>query len=167
MVQEQGNWFMRNMVGNWEIAPIYTYESPEYFTVQSGIDSNLNGDAWPDRVHGESAGAAHTGSAVTAIDRRGATVALGNPSTVAYVANNPNARYIQAGYGVIAECGPEYRTDAADQQLRHHGDEALQPDGAVPDRVRGADLQSVQPPAIRSGVRERHPADHEQDQLNQ
>ena len=102
---KQGNWFMRNIVGNWEVAPIYTYESPEYYTVQSGIDSNLNGDAWPDRVIVNPAGVAHTGSAVTAINRSGATVALNSPSTVAYVANNPNARYIQAGYGVIPNAG--------------------------------------------------------------
>ena len=63
---------MRNIVGNWEIAPIYTYESASrYYTVQSGIDSNLNGDAWPDRVIVNPAGAAHTGSDVYAVNRGG------------------------------------------------------------------------------------------------
>jgi len=100
-----GNWFMRNVVGNWEIAPIYTYESPEYFTVQSGIDSNLNGDVWPDRVIVNPSGAAHTGSGVTAVNRAGQTVALGNAATVAYIATNPNARYIQAGQGAYANAG--------------------------------------------------------------
>jgi hypothetical protein len=38
------NFFMRNLIGNWLIAPIYTYESPEYATVLSGVNSNLNGD---------------------------------------------------------------------------------------------------------------------------
>ncbi len=99
------SWFMKNVVGNWELAPIYTYESPEYFTVQSGIDSNLNGDAWPDRVLVNPSGAAHTGSAVTPVDRTGNAVAMNDPSTVAYVAANPNARYIQAGYGVIPTAG--------------------------------------------------------------
>ena len=28
-----------------EAAPIYTYESPELFTPQSAVDSNLNGDS--------------------------------------------------------------------------------------------------------------------------
>jgi hypothetical protein len=98
-------WFMKNIVGNWEIAPIYTYESPEYFTVQSGIDSNLNGDAWPDRVIVNPAGPAGTGSGVTAVNRAGATVAMGSASTVAYVATNPNARYIQAGLGAFANGG--------------------------------------------------------------
>ena len=36
---------MRNLVGNWTVAPIYTYESPEYATVLSDINSNLNGDS--------------------------------------------------------------------------------------------------------------------------
>ena len=100
-----GNWFARNIIGNWELAPIYTYESPEYFTVQSGIDSNLNGDAWPDRALVNTAGTDHTGSAVTAIDRSGKVVPMGNAATVAYVASNPNARYIQAGLGVLPNAG--------------------------------------------------------------
>jgi len=102
---KNSNKFMRNVVGNWEIAPIYTYESPEYFTVQSGVDANLNGDVWPDRVIVNPAGADHTGSAVTAINRAGQPVALGNAATVAYVATNPNARYIQAGQGAYANAG--------------------------------------------------------------
>jgi len=101
----KGNWLMRNIVGNWEIAPIYTYETPEYFTVQSGIDSNLNGDAWPDRTIVNPAGASGTGSAVTGLNRAGATVPAGDPTTVAYVATNPNARYIQAGLGAYADAG--------------------------------------------------------------
>ncbi len=36
---------MRNIVGNWQVSPIYTYESPEYATVLSGVNSNLNGDS--------------------------------------------------------------------------------------------------------------------------
>ena len=44
------NWMMKNVVGNWQVTPIYTYQSPEYTTVQSGADSNLNGDSAPDRA---------------------------------------------------------------------------------------------------------------------
>lgn len=102
---QHGNWFMKNLVGNWEIAPIYTYETPEYFTVQSGIDSNLNGDAWPDRAIVNPAGVSGTGSAVIAVNRLGATVPMGDPTTVAYVATNPNARYIQAGLGAYPNAG--------------------------------------------------------------
>jgi hypothetical protein len=39
------NFFLKNVVGNWAISPIYTYESPEYATVLSGVNSNLNGDS--------------------------------------------------------------------------------------------------------------------------
>ncbi len=39
------SFLMRNVVGNWTITPIYTYESPEYATVLSGVNSNLNGDS--------------------------------------------------------------------------------------------------------------------------
>jgi len=43
--KHSGNFLMKNLVGNWIIAPIYTYESPEYATVLSGVNSNLNGDS--------------------------------------------------------------------------------------------------------------------------
>ena len=42
--KHSSNFLLRNGVGNWLIAPIYTYESPEYATVLSGVNSNLNGD---------------------------------------------------------------------------------------------------------------------------
>ena len=47
------NWAMKNLVGNWEIAPIYTYQTGTWFTVQSGLDSNLNGDSGGDRAVGQ------------------------------------------------------------------------------------------------------------------
>jgi hypothetical protein len=39
------SFLMKNLVGNWTITPIYTYESPEYATALSGVNSNLNGDS--------------------------------------------------------------------------------------------------------------------------
>ena len=36
---------------------------------------------------------------------RGNVVDMGDPATVAYVATNPNARYIQAGLGVLPNAG--------------------------------------------------------------
>ena len=41
---------MKNVVGNWTFAGTYTYQSPEFATVQSGVDSNLNNDAVGDRT---------------------------------------------------------------------------------------------------------------------
>jgi hypothetical protein len=38
------NFIKKNIIGNWAITPIYTYESPEYATALSGYNSNLNGD---------------------------------------------------------------------------------------------------------------------------
>src|SRR6185437_10647994 len=101
--QHSSNWFMKNLIGNWEIAPIYTYESPEYFTVQSGIDSNQNGDSAPDRTILNPNGVPHTGSGVFGVDRTGAGAS--GAGVVAYVATNPNAKYIQAGLGALANSG--------------------------------------------------------------
>ncbi len=109
------NWLMKNTLGNWEIAPIYTYESPEYYTVLSGVNSNLNGDSTViDRTIFNKGGAKHTGSGVTAYanpnlasncaadsptDPNGTL--LCNADLVAYVAKNPNAQYITAGAGTL------------------------------------------------------------------
>jgi hypothetical protein len=103
-------WFMRNLVGNWEIAPIYIYESPEYFTPQSGIDSNLNGDPAGDRTILNPAGAPHTGSDIYGLDRNGNRISVSAAqgqlnNVVAWVATNPNARYIRAGYGTMPTAG--------------------------------------------------------------
>ena len=46
------------MVGNWNASGTYTYETPEYATVQSGIDSNLNNDSAGDRAIVNPAGSA-------------------------------------------------------------------------------------------------------------
>jgi hypothetical protein len=95
---QNGNWLMKNVVGNWNASMTYTYQSPEYATVQSGVDSNLNGDSAGDRSIINPAGGADVGSDVTAVKN-----AAGQ--TVAYVANNPNARYIVAGPGALANSG--------------------------------------------------------------
>src|SRR5262249_121291 len=93
------------------------YESPQYATVQSGIDSNLNGDSAGDRTIINPNGDAYTGSDVTALARDGSvvssattctvkgTVTSGAPCTVGYVAMDPSARYIIAGAGALANGG--------------------------------------------------------------
>ncbi len=92
------NWFMRNIVGNWEVAPIYTYETGTLVTPQSGVDSNLNGDPAGDRTILNPNGRENTGSGVTALKNSAGQV-------VAYLANNPNARYVQAQVGALANAG--------------------------------------------------------------
>ena len=102
---------MKNIVGNWNISGTYTYQSPEFATVQSGIDSNLNNDSAGDRTIINPAGAANVGSGVTPYNSAGQAVpqtlpdGTPNPTIVAYVANNPNARYVVAGLGALANGG--------------------------------------------------------------
>ena len=58
---------MKNIVGNWTFAPIYTVEAGESMTVQSGVDANLNGDAAADRSVINPKGQDGVGSNVTAL----------------------------------------------------------------------------------------------------
>ena len=107
------NWFTRNTLGNWELAPIYTFQSGQWVTAQSGIDSNLNGDSAPDRTIWNASGIPGTGSGVIPLCNSTVSTcpvsvsdAAANPSgVVAYLAMNPNAQYIQAGYGASANVG--------------------------------------------------------------
>jgi len=122
---KNSNWFVKNIVGNWGFSPIYTYESPQWATVQSARDSNLNGDSAGDRVVLNPAGTNGVGSGVTPLCNS-AMPAFGvcgesdfdptvgppgpgnfdsSPFLVAYQANNPNARYIVAGAGALATGG--------------------------------------------------------------
>ncbi len=99
------HWFLKNIAGNWLVTGTYTFESPEYATVQAGLDANLNGDSAGDRAIVNPAGLATIGSDVYAIDRNGNRVAIGSSATAAYVALNPNARYIQAQSGALTNAG--------------------------------------------------------------
>jgi hypothetical protein len=107
------NFFLKNVVGNWAISPIYTYESPEYTTALSGVNSNLNGDSGAaiDRPNINPNGVKGTGSGVTPIYSAalvancGAGVSQCAGNTVGYLANNPNAYYIEAGPGTAPTAG--------------------------------------------------------------
>ena len=85
----------RALLGGFNFAGTYTAESGEKATVLSGTDSNLNGDAAPDRTIRNPNGITGTGSAVTALRNSSGQI-------VGYLANNPNAEYIQAGFGAIS-----------------------------------------------------------------
>ena len=95
---KNGNWFLKNIVGNWEIAPVYTYQTGTLATVQSGVDSNLNGDSAGDRTIVNPSGNTNVGSGTTAL-----TNSAGQ--TVAYLANNPNAGYVATPKGTLATGG--------------------------------------------------------------
>ena len=87
------SWFLRNVVGNWEVAPVYTYQTGTWYTAQSAIDSDQNGDSFSDRTVVNPQGVAGIGSDVTEL-----TNSAG--ATVGYLAANPNAQNIVAGPGV-------------------------------------------------------------------
>jgi hypothetical protein len=128
-----GNYMMKNIVGNWNISATYTYQSPAYATVQSGIDSNLNNDSAGDRAVVNPAGAWNVASGVNGISSSGApvtssttcmvsgTLITGANCTAAYVATTPNARYVQAGLGAFPNAGrntyPMHPIDNIDLQL--------------------------------------------------
>lgn len=119
------NAFLKNVVGNWIFAPIFQAQSGQPFTPQSGVDSNLNFDSAGDRTIVNPNGVQGTGSAVRAIDRNGniittvnangqnvpVTLTFGNlfsgrlDGAVGYIAVNPNAQHIQAGFGARATAG--------------------------------------------------------------
>ena len=89
------NGFVRTALGGWTLAGTYIAESGQKATVLSGIDANLNGDAAPDRTIRNPAGVRNTASTVTALTNSAGQV-------VGYLADNPNAEYIQAGLGALA-----------------------------------------------------------------
>ncbi len=100
------NWLKKNILGNYEFIPVFTWESGQWGTVQSGIDSNLNVDAAGDRAIYNSAGVKGTGSDVNPVLQTSATSYCAYPPcTMGWQAANPNAQYIVAGYGVVANTG--------------------------------------------------------------
>ena len=96
--KKSDNWALKNLVGNWEFAPIYSYQTGTWVTVQSGVDSNLNGDSAGDRTIVNPAGNPNIGSGTTALKNS-------NGDTVAYQVNNPNAMYVTAPKGTMATGG--------------------------------------------------------------
>ncbi len=98
MFRHSSSWFAKNLIGNWLYTGTYTYESPEYATVQSGRDGNLNGDSAGDRAIVNPAGDPTKGTDVTALKNSAG-------KTVAYLANDASARYIRSGLGSFGNAG--------------------------------------------------------------
>lgn len=96
---KHSNWFLKNVVGNWELAPIYQYQTGTVWTVQAGDDANLNFDSAPDRgVTNPNGGTPGVGSGTTALMNSAGY-------TVGYLVNNPNAQYVATPTGVISTTG--------------------------------------------------------------
>lgn len=129
--KSSNNWAEKNLLGNWEFAPVYTYQSPEYATVQSNVDAWLQGDAAAARPFINPLGVKGTGSGVVPIyDPNVPDSPNGDPSdpsmcvfntpgdptsgivtcpgdTVGYKADpsGPNGYYVAAGTGTGATVG--------------------------------------------------------------
>jgi len=104
--------FAHSVFGGISMAGTLAFESGEKATVLSGIDSNQNGDPAPDRAIVNLNGVANTSSLVTPLLRSCAafnedgTCAIPDAERiVGYVADNPNAQYIQAGLGALPNAG--------------------------------------------------------------
>lgn len=98
--KSSSSWMKRNVLGNYEIAPVYTWESGQWGTVQSGQDANLNADAAPDRAIFNAAGTKGVGSDVNPVLNN--TACGLPPCIVGWAAANPSAQYIVAGMANIA-----------------------------------------------------------------
>jgi hypothetical protein len=104
---KQGNWVKRNALGNWEIAPIYTYQTGEWATVLSARDVNLNGDSAGDRTILNPSGTPGTGTSTSTLFSTNTCASLTvdqqaacfSDHTVAYLANSSTAQYIRGGTG--------------------------------------------------------------------
>jgi hypothetical protein len=98
-------------LNGWTLSGAYLFQSGQPITIQSGVDSNGNGDPDTDRVILNPTGREGVGSLVNRVCRDAATDATSiNPAcsaqnTVGYVAANSSAKYIQAGPGAIATLG--------------------------------------------------------------
>jgi hypothetical protein len=123
------NAIARGFLHDWEWVGTYLAESGQPVTALSGVDSNGNGDSAGDRVILNSGGVDRTGTVVDFVCNDGAggrtrivpasavDPTLGIPcgpivagaftdaNVVGYVAENPNARYVQAGVGSRANVG--------------------------------------------------------------
>ena len=104
--------FAKTFLGGVSMAATLSLESGEPATVLSGIDANLNGDPAPDRAIINPAGVANTSSLVTPLlrtcpsfDEEGNCSIPDAERIVGYLADNPNAQYIQAGLGALSNAG--------------------------------------------------------------
>jgi len=106
---------LRGAAHGWELSGTYLAQSGQPITPLSGVDSNLNGDTAGDRTVFNPAGVGLTGSVVDPVCNDGAggatrivtatSTACPAANTVGYVAENPTARFIQAGVGTVANVG--------------------------------------------------------------
>ena len=129
---------MRNLVGNWIFSGTYTAESPQYATVQSGLDSNMNVDSAPDRAIVNPGGVDRTGSDVEAL-----TNSAGQ--TVGYLALESQRPLHQGRAGRLCQRRTADAAAARHQQLRPRADQEIRDHREQGLRVPRLVLQRVQP----------------------
>jgi hypothetical protein len=105
---------LKMLLQGWQWNGTYLFQSGQPITIQSGADSNGNLDSAGDRVILNPRGTGRTGTVAHFVCRNSSgttNVATsaggcgGSAYVVGYVAANPNARYVQAGQGAIANVG--------------------------------------------------------------
>ena len=106
---KSGNWFRKNVLGNWLFSPVYTYESPEFVTVQSTQDSNLNGDPAGDRAIFNPSGLRGQGGDVAALMNTAGDIvayqALMPDGVTPCASNRQCPQFIRAGIGALSTLG--------------------------------------------------------------
>ncbi|MGZ7058542.1 MAG: outer membrane beta-barrel protein [Candidatus Angelobacter sp.] len=99
------SWVRRNLLGNYQLAPVYTYETGQWGTPQSGLDSNLNGDNAGDRVILNPGGISGKGANAAPLTNTAGDVVAYCASSDGTTCDSPNAQYVVAGPGALANSG--------------------------------------------------------------
>jgi hypothetical protein len=91
--------FVRAVVANFSLMGTYTYASEQSIPIVSGIDTTLSGNALGSAAFFNPAGTSDRGTGVTPLMNR-------TGQTVAYLANDPEARFVQGGFGTVSRRVP-------------------------------------------------------------
>ncbi len=86
------------ITGNWSVSATYVYQSGVPWTPLSQTNALGNGDVQVQRAIFNASGTSDTGTLVTPVRNSAG-------ATVGYLANDPNARYVQAGVGSFPTAG--------------------------------------------------------------
>lgn len=95
---KHGKGVVGKALGGFRVSGTLTFESGQFVTVLSGTDSNMNGDSAGDRSIINPNGKRGTSTTVRPLRNSAGDI-------VAYLANDPNAYFIQSGLGAIATSG--------------------------------------------------------------
>jgi Carboxypeptidase regulatory-like domain/TonB dependent receptor len=93
------NFLLRNLIGNLQLSPVYTFQSPQYTSVQSVTDSNLNNDSASDRVFINPNGVKGTGTGVVPLVNT--AIACPANTTTRGVANGSSAVVVSCSGNTI------------------------------------------------------------------